>query len=67
MSYEGRKEYIEQTILKNSSQMEHLMKFAENKISNDTKTHVNRVELQRHRDIEKLEAIAKRDPLYDYY
>lgn len=67
MTYEQKKAYIEEQVLKGSTEWEHLMQFAQNKIQMDTKVHVNRIESQRKINDAKAQAIAKKDPLYDYY
>jgi hypothetical protein len=67
MTYDAKKDYIQEQVLKNSTEWEHLQQFASNKIQMDTKAHASRIDSQRKRDDARYLSIAKKDPLYDYY
>ena len=65
MSYEDKKQYIEDKVLQGSSVMEKLIKLNENKLQVDTQNFKDRYDSSRKIQEEKQLIAAKKDPIYE--
>lgn len=65
MSYDEKKQYIQDKVLQGSSVMEKLIKLNENKLQVDTQNFKDRLDSSRKIKMDKFLTASKKDPLFE--